>query len=169
MILRQFENHVVALLGQSEVTIQTGASTKDTFIPHTNGMLFGFSRACETVITSLSSLSMGVMFVTGGTAPQKESVWIDGNVVSGISTTVTKETATDDNGVPYTSATYSITNNNASAITIDEVCWLTLIYKTQYGNSPYIADRTRLASPITIEPGGIGQVTYTVKVSWPTA
>lgn len=59
----------------------------------------------------------------------------------------------------------TITNNNETDITIGEVG---IVYQTGSSYS-VLFERTVLESPITIPAGGVGQVTYTIRMNYPTA
>ena len=77
----------------------------------------------------------------------------------------------DDSG-GGTTATYTITNNGSEAVTIAEVAIMARILTDANGSNAaatlQLWERTVLDYPVTIPAGGIGQVTYTVRMDWPT-
>lgn len=119
----------------------------------------------------------GVVFGDGNTEPTIDDLTISGNFVSGITTSNTTRTITDirEEGYWERSCLYTITNTTSATMTINEIAMAFAFYgqKAQYYNNyvqcPYIVDRTVLEAPVVIEPGGIGQVTYTIRMNYPTA
>ena len=111
----------------------------------------------------------GVIFGTGNTPPTIDDTTLSGNLVSGFSynSNVSAEHGADS--VTLT-ALYTVTNNNAEAITISEVAIIANL-KNNDSLAMYKAllDRTVLDTPVTIPAGGVGQVEYTITFNLPTA
>ena len=63
---------------------------------------------------------------------------------------------------------YTITNNESEPFTISEIGLVDYAYRN-YGYTYYysgiLVERTILESPITIPAGGVGQVTYTIRMN----
>lgn len=125
----------------------------------------------QTLSTSYSSV--GVIFGDGTTPPTHTDYCLSGDVVTGIVASSTrKATGTDD--AAENTVLFTITNNNAKAVTIGEVGYVGYInfYTGPTGSGTnsdrLLLERTLLESPITIEPGGVGQVTYTLRMNYPT-
>lgn len=110
----------------------------------------------------------GVYLASGTTAPTKDDYTWAGQLVKGYAYTVAVSNGTDDEGV-YTTAVYTITNNNAQAITIGEICLFGIPGGSSGSEFKCLYDRTVLESPVTIEAGGVGQVTYTLRANFTTA
>ena len=113
----------------------------------------------------------GVVFGTGNTPPTIDDTTLSGNLISGFSYTKSVTTERGDNGVTFT-ALYTVTNNNAEAITISEVAIIANL--SQSNTSPdatykALVDRTVLDTPVTIPAGGVGQVVYTITFNYPWA
>ena len=113
----------------------------------------------------------GVVFGNGNTEPSEDDICLSGDVVTGMTVSATRTFTTDDDGVQVT-ALYTLVNDNENAITIGEV-GLVSYYVSQSKSgaqyqryNSYLAERTRLPNPITIEPGGVGQVTYSIRMPW---
>lgn len=135
-------------------------------------------RLCSTAktfsdVSELSQLtSSGVVFGSDNTPASLDdyAVSLVGNLSCLISDS---REASDDGGV--CTITYTVTNNNAEAITISEIGIFAHVFAfKEVGESlgkygPFLLERTVLESPITIEPGGVGQVTYTIRMNYPTA
>jgi len=126
-----------------------------------------FDASVQTNYTSGST--RGIFLGTGTTAPTLDDYKMSGDVISGISVSVSHAQEIDDTGV-LGSKTITITNNNSSAITISEIGWFGYLYYTITVNgNAVLLDRTVLDSPVTIPAGGVGQVTYTIRMNYPTA
>ena len=119
----------------------------------------------------------GVVFGDGVTPPTIDDLSISGNRVTGLTASNTSISVSDKYEEDYWERTciYSITNTTASAMTIKEAAIAFTFYGEKnryyadYVNCPYIVDRTVLDTPVTIEPGGIGQMTYTIRMNYPVA
>ena len=113
----------------------------------------------------------GVIFGTGNTSPTIDDTTLSGSLVSNFSYSSSVSTARDETGITLT-ALYTVTNNNAEAITISEVAIIANL--TEYNTSPdthlkALVERTVLDTPVTIPAGGVGQVVYTITLNLPTA
>lgn len=107
----------------------------------------------------------GVFFGDGDTPPTPDDYALSGNVITTATATAVVTKTVDANGVTIT-GTYTITNTGTENITIAEVGLF-----EGFSNSmcDYMMERTVLDSPITIPAGGVGQVTYTIRMDYPTA
>lgn len=122
---------------------------------------------------STSYSSNGVIFGDGSTPPSVSDYCLSGNVITGIVSSSTRKATSTENSAENT-VLFTITNNNAKAVTISEVGYIgyNQYYTSATGSNSFsdyfLLDRTVLESPITIEPGGVGQVTYTLRMNYPT-
>ena len=112
----------------------------------------------------------GVVLGSGTTSPTIDDYTLSGEVFHKFNFTadVTKEC--DEDGVTFT-AIYTITNTGDSDFTIGEIGLITtLTGSTGSGDESYrgLLERTVLDTPVTIQAGGIGQVTYSIRVNYPT-
>ena len=107
-----------------------------------------------------------VVLGTGNEPPALSDYKLSGDIVTGFGSTVSfsGENAGDETYSQGT-AVMTITNNNETDITIGEVG---IVYQTGSSYS-VLFERTVLESPITIPAGGVGQVTYTIRMNYPTA
>lgn len=122
---------------------------------------------CQTSYTSLG----GVVFGTGTTAPALDDYCLSGDLITTFAYTVASFTVdADDTGVTIT-ALYTLTNTGDDAFTIGEVGLIASTYdNSNYKSANYkcLLERTVLDTPVTIAAGGVGQVTYTLKMNYPT-
>lgn len=105
----------------------------------------------------------GVAFGDGNAAPTLDDYVMSGNHMTNYSASAVINKEQDDEGVVI-SCIYTITNGSDAAFTISEI--------GLYGVSPNdgcaaLVERTVLDSPVTIPAGGVGQVTYTIRMNYP--
>lgn len=119
------------------------------------------------------SFGYGVVFGSGNVAPTLDDITLSGDLITGLSSSYKYTEAFLDNCVELT-ILYTLTNNNDESITIGEIALIDMIqnqpqqyYDTYY--YPYLIERSVLETPITIPAGGVGQVTYTIRMNYPTA
>lgn len=115
----------------------------------------------------------GIVFGDGNTAPTLSDYTISGKIIKGLTVSVIKSADIDEPGTTSKSVLYTITNGNDTAVTIREVAYIYGLYgyngNSSTLNSNYIMlDRTVLDAPITIDPGSVGQITYTINLGYPT-
>lgn len=114
----------------------------------------------------------GVIFGTGNANPTINDYKLSGDLVKNVSVAAYKTTTENPDGSEIYEATYTLNNNGNESVTIGEVGLCYKAHNTAYGSSGggyALFERTTLESPITIEAGGVGQITYTIRMNYPTA
>ena len=119
----------------------------------------------------------GVIFGSGNTQPTIDDYTLSGSPIQNIAHTYTIDTSYNNDGsYSILTAIYTITNNNEVDITIGEIGilgesrWQTSSTSSiKYSSDHYLFERTALESPITIAPGAVGQLTYTIKLDYPVS
>ena len=176
MLLR---NYYKAFAGAFQ---KPGASTFEADVVNTSGTVYRLARpsneaSCAKLLNALSFSGMhspavtdntanAVVFGDGTTPVSLDDYTLSGNKVTGIATVVTSEFVYDDDGV-YARSVFTVTNQNDAAITIGEVGYVGTLYRTTSTAMNLLLDRTVLETPVTIEPGGVGQVVYTIRINYP--
>lgn len=132
-----------------------------------NGL--GLSSA-GTIASSVNSL--GILFCDGTTAPKVSDYTISGKIIKGLTISTIKTADLDEPGTIAKNVLYTITNGNSTPVTISEIAYVYNVYgyagnSSTLGSIYTLLDRTVLDVPITIEPGSVGQITYTVKLNYP--
>lgn len=120
--------------------------------------------------TTTSSGYYGVLFGDGTTEPTIDDYKHAGNQLKSFTCTQVQRTGFNDDGSSYVSCLYTITNSSDEDFTISEVCAYSYV-GTNGGTMFYystLVDRTLLDEPVTIPAGGVGQVTYTIRMNYPT-
>lgn len=113
-----------------------------------------------------------ILFGSGNTPPTIDDYRLEGTIATNCTYSVLNEGsyASDGSHGVYTRS-YTITNNNDTEITIGEIgFFIEEIHKTayrKYTSYPILCERTALEAPITIPAGGVGQITYTIKMEYP--
>jgi len=125
--------------------------------------------------TSVSEYTKyGVVFGNGTAAESIDSYSMSGDTFTSYTVSSTRTVVYDDSGVAQ-SVTYTLTNTGTEDFTISEIglmgyactAYYSSSYKQYYNN--FLFERTLLENPITIPGnGGVGQVTYTVRMNMPT-
>lgn len=123
----------------------------------------GFGPSMKFVTTS----GNGVHFGTGTTEPIFDDYKLSGDVISAskFSYSAVLSSESDDEGISYT-AEYTISNTDSDSFTIGEIGLFT--YATN-NIGLFMVERTVLDEPVTIPAGGVGRVTYTIRMEYPTA
>lgn len=109
----------------------------------------------------------GVIFGDGTVAATVDDTRLSGNLISGFTYSKVLTKTISDTKVEL-SVLYTITNTGSAAFTISEV-GLISASGTSGKSEDYkvLWERTLLDNPVTIEPGGVGQVTYTLTMNLP--
>lgn len=138
---------------------------------------FNYSDFGNKTVVTYNSLNRvwggyGLLFGTDNTPPTVDDYKLAGDVITNCTYSMTRTSAIAEDGSEGTlTNVYTITNNNDAEITIGEIglyseqCWWTA-YNT-YTSYPVLFERTALETPITIPAGGVGQITYTIKMNYP--
>lgn len=145
-----------------DLVVSTNSTHFNYFVK--GGMGFG---SLSNVKTSQINNESAVIFGNGTAKPTLDDYKLAGNIISGISTTATKNTEKVDGGAVITML-YNITNTSSSDITISEIGYFGTVNTATTTTFVALLDRTVLDTPVTIPVGGIGQVTYTIRMNYPT-
>ena len=111
--------------------------------------------------------SAGVILGTGNTPPTPEDYALSGEIITNFAFSAAVTIMEDAGGCTW-SALYTITNTADTDITIREIALM--VSNSNYTGKDYHAliERTVLDSPVTIPAGGVGVVTYTIRMNYPT-
>ena len=124
--------------------------------------------------TLRSSLTYsGVVLGDGAVEPSFEDYTLSGSVITGLTGTISRTGTSNGEGSAETTVFITVTNGNSHEVTIREVGYIGGLYfaysaNTSKATAYCMLDRTVLDTPITIPAGGIGQVTYTIRMNYPT-
>lgn len=111
----------------------------------------------------------GVIIGTGTTPPTLDDYDLSGMLITDYTYSVSVSREFDENGATMT-ALYTITNTGTQAFTIGEIGLMAdLDYNGYSKSSKALLEHTVLDTPLTIAPGGVGQLTYTIRFNYPTA
>lgn len=144
-------------------TTVTISSSLDYFISMCSYARINLCKAKKSGATLVSSGNYCVAFGDGDTPPTLDDYQLSGEHITTYDATITSQLDSDSlNSIN----TYTITNTGTSAFTIKEIG----LFTSPSSSSRYFAlvFREVLDSPVTIEAGGVGQVTLTLGVAIPT-
>ena len=114
----------------------------------------------------------GIILGSGTTPATFDDYCLENRIVAdGLTVSTNLTSQTDENGMCI-SAMITISNTTDEAVTVAECGVHCGGSSGSNGSKKYnyvLLDRTVLETPITIEPGGVGQVTYTIRMNYPTA
>lgn len=126
----------------------------------------------ELNIVRTSAKGSGVTIGAGTTPATADDYKLESIITSGFSFTYPNSAAlsTDESGVSY-SASYGITNTEDTPLVISEIGLTGYVFSgTDSSQRKYVLlDRTVLEEPITINRGETKQLTYTIRMNYPTA
>lgn len=151
--------------GAKTIVRTTNSSNYNYFSTQT----IAFDRV-ENVLTSrpTNAPTAGVIFGTGTIPATLDDYNLSGDVITAISANAAKTVEADSDSVTMETL-YTITNTGTEAITIGEIAYCAYLFTSASNGFGAMLERTVLETPITIEPGGVGQVTYTIRMNYPTA
>lgn len=125
------------------------------------------SSEMETILKTITNPGKGVTFGDSDVAPTMDDYTLAGNVFANFTGTASVKAEGSD-GLAKITGLYTLTNTGDTAFTIREVAlWQPITMGSAI--TSILIERTVLDSPVTIEPGGVGQVTYTIRMNYPTA
>ena len=110
----------------------------------------------------------GVVLGTGTTPPSLDDYALSGELITGYTYTSSVKNEVHEDGQSIT-ASYTITNNGSQAFTIGEVGLIASFTGSASAAAKALLERTVLDEPITIAAGGVGQLTYTIRLYEPVA
>lgn len=118
-----------------------------------------------------------VLFGTGTTAPTMDDYKLESPISSGLTASFIASATTIADGVCTRKYIYTLTNGTTNDITISEIGAFSYAHyattaangdTTSNSGSTFMLDHTLLDEPVTIPAGGVGQVTYTITMDYPT-
>lgn len=164
MITNHYKKWLAGYLTAETVAIKTVDGTEYEQKPY---LFQSLASELGTFWTNTSvTNARGVAFARGCTAPTEDDYTIDGVINTTYTATVQLVPGTDDQG-SYITALYTITNTDTASMTIESVCLFIAAFYAQSYAYRMLADHTVLDEPVTIPAGGVGQVTYKIRVNYP--
>lgn len=123
--------------------------------------------------TSTSAPPYGVFFSNGTTPPTFNDYAPSGELFVTYTATCTRTFSFDEDGCEQV-LNYTLTNTGTEDFTIGEVGLLTYARQKHKSYNRYyyyniVTERTVLETPITIPAGGVGQITYKLRMNIPSA
>lgn len=171
MLTRNFYNNVMAYL--TGKTILNGTLGVDGTYSNTVPQAAGYKFMSAFQYMSSSNGSTGTYFGTGTTPSTIDDYKVESWLNTSTQITVTNPSDFSfsvEAGALVASATFGVTNKTSAAIPVSEICYVAMLYTGTSSSStkPALVDRTVLEEPIVINPGESKQLTYTIRMNYPT-
>lgn len=136
------------------------------------GVFFGEDSSSSAVpnmrlLQTKTTTYGGVILGTGDTPPTLDDYRLSGTVISTFAYNSSFTSETDGDGVTMQTV-FTITNTGTEAFTIKEIGLIASTGTNASEQYKMLYDRTVLDNPVTIPAGGVGQVTYTIRMDFPT-
>ena len=126
-------------------------------------------EASEYGVRSGADRFKGVIFGTGTTEPTLDDYQMSGEHFVDYTVSYSLTEDSDDLGITYTRV-YTLTSTASEDVTIAEIGLSSSASHhsgSYYYMTGFLVERTLLETPITISPGGVGQITYTLRINYP--
>lgn len=133
-----------------------------------NGTSFTFAsiegQAKEALLPMLIHQVAEIIFGSDNAAETGESYRLKNLITSGMNVALTRNVVNNTDGSRSSIAVANITNVSSAPITIGEIGSRRF---TNFGNTNtyVIFDRTPLVTPLTIQPGEVGRIVYTITMA----
>lgn len=174
MLTRNYYKLLAAKISaaHSAFTAKSWQNTNIT-VPGNPGVTFGEASSSSAVpnmraLQTKTTTNGGAILGTGDTPPTMDDYKLSGDVIGTFTYSSAFSAECDEYGVTMQSL-FTITNTGTEAFTIKEIGLIASVGTNASEQYKLLYDRTVLDSPVTIEPGGVGQVTYTIRMDFPTA
>lgn len=172
MLTKNFYSFVLGK-GLKTTISKSLTSTEGTVYDHS----YYYNNSSDMVFSCMSSFTSsatgsGVMIGTGTTPATAGDYKLEAQITTGVTFSGTTNVSynIDDDGYSMFT-TGGVKNTGTEPIAVSEVG---LVCRLYYGTSSsnlcnVLLDRTVLEEPITINPGETKQLTYTIRMNYPTA
>lgn len=176
MFTKNYHKAYGAVLTRSNISVSNVAGASQTLTHSDAASILRYMNdntqnytypSLHRMATSLGKYG-GAIIGTGRAAPTADDIALSGTMITTFSASATVTSTIDESGVEL-SAAYLITNTGDTDFTIGEIGLISA--STNSANQTYkiLWERSTLDAPVTIPAGGIGQVTYTIRMNYPTA
>lgn len=162
-------HHIAGFSTNKASTVVTLSGTENDLLYPIACVYGGPSAYCAAMDVIPTGIAPGVWFGSGNTPTTLDDYCLSGSRVTTFKAVTSLDRSVDEDGMTCT-ATYTITNTASEPITIAEIGLVAKRSVSGSGNGAHLLlERTVLDSPLTIPAGGVGQVTYTIRMNYPTA
>lgn len=104
-----------------------------------------------------------IIIGSDNTAETGDSYSLKKKITAGLNVALTRSVVDNDDGSHSSIVVANITNTSSASITIGEIGLR--IYASDLGANYFVIDRTPLGTPLTIQPGEVGRIVYTITMS----
>ena len=157
MLLNYYTNYLEKLM-QGKL----GSLISRTGVTYTYGNLS--TQAEEALLPMLLHQYATIIVGSDNTAETGESYGLKKEITSGINLGLTRSVVDNDDGSHSSVVIANCTNTTAAPITIGEIGILKA-FRATTDYDYFVFDRTPLGTPLTIQPGEVGRIVYTITMS----
>lgn len=154
-------NHYTAFLEQ-HMQGKTGSLIVE------NGQTVSFpsvnNQIGEALLPMLLHQSISIILGSDNTPETGESYKLKNEITSGLNVALTRRVVDNDDGSHSSIVIANCTNTSSAPITVGEVGMRKLV-NFYFTSTTAVFDRTPLGTPLTIQPGEVGRIVYTITMS----
>lgn len=122
------------------------------------------NQASEALLPMLLHQTEEIILGSDNSPETGDSYCLKKQIFSGLNVAITRNMVDNDDGSHSSIAVLNCTNISSESITIGEIGLKTIIVYTNITTTAVI-DRTPLGTPLTIQPGEVGRIVYTITMS----
>ena len=122
-----------------------------------------YNQSGATLLPMITHQSGDIIVGSDNTAETGESYCLKKPITNGINIALSRSVVGNDDGSHSSIVIANCTNTSSAPITIGEIG--TKIYVSYLGANYFIIDRTPLGTLLTIQPGEVGRIVYTITMS----
>jgi hypothetical protein len=154
-------NHYTAYL-EKIMQGRIGSLTSTTGVTYTYGSLN--AQAGNVLLPLLLHQNETIVVGSDNTAETGDSYCLKKQITSGINLGLAKSVVDNDDGSHSSIVIANCTNTSSEPITIGEI-GITKFMAPSTKNEYFVFDRTPLGTPLTIQPGEVGRIVYTITMA----
>lgn len=130
----------------------------------------------NTVQNNIGWGESGLYFGSGTTKPTIDDYRLESETIQNLAGIPNVTVVHNDESFMSATVSMVVTNNNSEAVTISEVglfgsdSYMHMsLTSTSTSGAAFLLERSLLDKPVTIQPGGVGKIEYTIRLNFPEA
>lgn len=132
------------------------------------GSIINFSsldtQSAAALLPLMLHQSASIFLGSDNTPETGESYKLKNKITSGLNVALTRSVVDNDDGSHSSVVVATCTNTSSDPITIGEI-GLGKYFRVYNAADDFLFDRTPLGTPLTIQPGEVGRIVYTITMS----
>ena len=123
------------------------------------------TQAAEALLPMLIHQCGEIILGGDNSAETGDSYCLKKKITAGLNVALTRNVVDNDDGSHSSIVVANITNVSSAPITIGEIGLKDTVYYFGSISENVVLDRTPLGTPLTIQPGEVGRIVYTITMS----